>query len=65
MLTRMCFDLALPRVQAGRAFGLLGQAHICEGSVIKATVVGWTPQHAVARAQRRLPSPAPAQIVAR
>jgi len=65
MPRRMRFDLALPRVQAGRAFGLLGQAHICEGSVIRATVFGWTPQHAVARAQRRLPSPVPVQIVAR
>lgn len=54
---------ALPRIQAGRSWGLFGHAHICEGSVVTATVLGWMPKHAIARARRRLDVAVPAVVV--
>ena len=50
-------NLALPRVQGGRSWGLIGHAHICEGSEIKSTVLGLTTRHAVSRATRRIGLP--------
>lgn len=44
----------LTQVVSGWTAGVFGHAHICEGSVVRATVRGFTPTHAVRRARRRI-----------
>ena len=48
-------------IRAGRSIGMLGHAHICDGSAIRRTVLGLTPRHAAKRATRMVGRPVPTQ----
>lgn len=47
-------NLSLVRIQDGRTCLALGHAHICEGSVVRHTLLGLSPRHAHRRADRWL-----------
>ena len=49
-------------IRAGTSRGILGHAHVCDGSVVRATLIGLTPQHAVSRAKKLVQRPAIVQI---
>lgn len=44
--------MAIFTVQTGKTFGFVPHAHICDGSVVKVTVLGWSTAHATRRAQK-------------
>lgn len=46
--------LTLPRMQVGKAWRVINIAHVCNGSEVKTTVIGWSRRHAQARARRWL-----------
>lgn len=46
--------LMLPRIQAATAWCVVPVAHVCEGSEVKMTAVGWSERRAQARATRKL-----------
>lgn len=45
---------AITSIRKGAFWGIFGYAHICEGSVVRSSVLGWTPRHAEKRAEKRL-----------
>ena len=54
--------MKMPSIHAGRSFGILGHAHVCEGSVVRKTFIGWSPSHAVKRAKKMFNKSVPVQI---
>lgn len=59
---RQVLSTQILSVRAGRTLGFLGHAHICDGSVLRRTLLGWTPRHAARRAIRAIGITIPIQI---
>jgi hypothetical protein len=45
-------SMSLVRLQPGRTYVVLNHAHVCEGSVVRRTLLGLTANHARRRAER-------------